>query len=303
MRKENILELVGSTPSLRVNKLFGAEREIWIKLERQNPAGSIKDRIALAMITGAEKRGELKGGDTIIEPTSGNTGIGLAMVSAVKGYKLVLVMPDSLSPERRKLMQAYGARIVLTPGKRGMKGSIEKARELRDELGGWIPMQFENPDNPGVHMRTTAREIMDDFPDGLDYIITGVGTGGHISGLARELKKHWADIKILAVEPDDSPVISGGEPGSHGIQGIGAGFIPANLDLRLLDGVIRVSKDKAYEFARRAAREEGLLVGISTGASLAAIAGEKDLVSGRRVLTFAYDTGERYLSAEGLFNI
>lgn len=302
MKKENILAMVGNTPSLRINRLYGDAKNIWIKLERQNPAGSIKDRIALAMITGAEQRGDIREGDTIVEPTSGNTGIGLAMVAAVKRYRLILVMPDSLSVERRKLMKAYGAEIILTPGKDGMQGAIKKADSIKKELNAWMPMQFINPDNPGIHIKTTAREVLHDFPHGVDYLITGVGTGGHITGLARELKKHWPALKVYAVEPSNSPVISGGEPSPHGIQGIGAGFIPANLDMKLLDDVIRVSKEEAYDYTLKAAREEGLLVGISSGASLAAVGSKIDLVRDKTVLTFAYDTGERYLSTEGLFS-
>lgn len=294
--------MVGNTPSLKINRLYGETNNIWIKLEKQNPAGSIKDRIALAMITGAEQRGEIRKGDTIVEPTSGNTGIGLALVAAVKRYRLILIMPDSLSLERRKLMKAYGAEIVLTPGKDGMTGAIEKAESIKKELNAYMPMQFVNPDNPGIHVITTAQEVLHDFPHGVDYLITGVGTGGHITGLARELKRHWPALKVYAVEPADSPVISGGEPSPHGIQGIGAGFIPANLDVELLDDVIKVSKEEAYTYTRRAAREEGLLVGISSGASLAAVGSKIDLVRDKTVLTFAYDTGERYLSTEGLFN-
>lgn len=294
--------MVGNTPTLKINSLYGDEKDIWIKLERQNPGGSIKDRVALAMITEAEKRGEIKKGDAIVEPTSGNTGIGLALVAAVKGYRLILVMPDSLSLERPKLMKAYGAEIVMTPGNEGMKGAIEKAESIKKELKAWMPMQFDNPDNPGIHITTTAQEVLHDFPHGVDYLITGVGTGGHITGLSRELKRHWPALKVYAVEPAESPVISGGEPSSHGIQGIGAGFIPSNLDVKLLDGVIKVTKEEAYDYARRAAREEGLLVGISSGASLAAVARKIDLVRDKTVLTFAYDTGERYLSTEGLFD-
>lgn len=301
MKANTILDLIGRTPILRINTLFNKELEVWIKLEKQNPGGSIKDRIALAMINDAEKAGTLKPGMTIIEPTSGNTGIGLALVGAVKGYRVILVMPESMSVERRKLMTAYGAGLDLTPREKGMKGAIERAEALREELGGWIPMQFSNPSNPDIHERTTAHEILADFPEGIDYLITGVGTGGHISGSARVLKKEWPDLKVFAVEPEASPVISGGAPGPHPIQGIGAGFIPGNLDITLLDRVIRVSKDNAYHFAREAARKEGLSVGVSTGASLAAIHQIQEELAGKRILTFAYDTGERYLSVDGLF--
>jgi len=299
MKKSNVLEIIGDTPSIKINKLFQNKFEVWVKLEKQNPGGSIKDRIALAMIEKAENADELKKGAVIIEPTSGNTGIGLAMVAAVKGYHLLLVMPDSMSVERQKLMRAYGAEIILTPGRKGMKGALEKANKLKDKLGAWMPMQFENPANPGIHMLTTAKEILNDFPEGIDYLITGVGTGGHISGLAAELKKRWPSLIVLAVEPEDSSVLSGGKPGPHAIQGIGAGFIPSNLAVDLLDGIIRVSKSEAYNYAIKAAREEGLFVGISSGASLAAISQIQNILKGKRVLTFAYDSGERYLSVEG----
>ena len=299
MKKSNVLEIIGDTPSIKINKLFQNKFEVWVKLEKQNPGGSIKDRIALAMIEKAENADELKKGAVIIEPTSGNTGIGLAMVAAVKGYHLLLVMPDSMSVERQKLMRAYGAEIILTPGRKGMKGALEKANKLKDKLGAWMPMQFENPANPGIHMITTAKEILNDFPEGIDYLITGVGTGGHISGLAAELKKRWPSLIVLAVEPEDSSVLSGGKPGPHAIQGIGAGFIPSNLAVDLLDGIIRVSKSEAYNYAIKAAREEGLFVGISSGASLAAISQIQNILKGKRVLTFAYDSGERYLSVEG----
>ena len=299
MKKSNVLEIIGDTPSIKINKLFQNKFEVWVKLEKQNPGGSIKDRIALAMIEKAENADELKKGAVIIEPTSGNTGIGLAMVAAVKGYHLLLVMPDSMSVERQKLMRAYGAEIILTPGRKGMKGALEKANKLKDKLGAWMPMQFENPANPGIHMLTTAKEILNDFPEGIDYLITGVGTGGHISGLAAELKKRWPSLIVLAVEPEDSSVLSGGKPGPHAIQGIGAGFIPPNLAVDLLDGIIRVSKSEAYNYAIKAAREEGLFVGISSGASLAAISQIQNILKGKRVLTFAYDSGERYLSVEG----
>lgn len=300
MRADNVLATIGQTPHIRVNRLFGGAN-VWIKSERSNPGGSIKDRIALAMVEDAEKRGVLKPGGTIIEPTSGNTGVGLAMVAAVKGYKLVLVMPDSMSVERRRLMLAYGATFDLTPREKGMKGAIARAEELAAQTpGAWIPQQFENPANVDVHERTTAQEILADFPEGLDAIITGVGTGGHISGVARVLKAKWPQLKVFAVEPTASPVISGGQPSPHPIQGIGAGFIPKNLDTALLDGVIQVEAEAAREYARRSARDEGLLVGISSGATLAAIAQKlPELPAGSRVLGFNYDTGERYLSVEG----
>ena len=301
MKAANVLETIGNTPHIRVNRLFGASANVWIKSERSNPGGSIKDRIALSMVEDAEATGKLKPGGTIIEPTSGNTGIGLAMVAAVKGYPLVLVMPDSMSVERRRLILAYGATFVLTPRAEGMKGSIAKAQELiASTPGSWMPQQFDNPANIEVHVRTTAREIVADFPDGLDALITGVGTGGHITGCARVLKKAWPALKVFAVEPAQSAVISGGAPSPHPIQGIGAGFIPKNLDTALLDGVITVEAEAAREMARRAAREEGVLVGISSGAALAAIAQKlPDLPPGSRVLGFNYDTGERYLSIEG----
>lgn len=301
MIAQNVLELIGNTPTVRINKLFNDKTEVWVKLEKQNPGGSIKDRIALAMIEDAEKKGLITKNTVIIEPTSGNTGIGLALVAAVKGYRLVLVMPESMSVERRRLVKAYGAELVLTPKEKGMKGAIEKANELQKELKGWIPMQFENEANPRVHMETTAQEILQDFPDGIDYLITGVGTGGHISGVAKELKEKWPNLKVYAVEPELSPVIGGGAPGPHPLQGIGAGFIPKNLYTHLLDGTIQVSKEEAFDYAQRAAREEGLFIGISSGASLAAIAKKLTELKGQRVLTFAYDTGERYLSVEGLF--
>ena len=297
----NILATIGNTPHIRVNRLFGPSSSVWIKSERSNPGSSIKDRIALSMVEDAEATGKLKSGGTIIEPTSGNTGVGLAMVAAVKGYKLVLVMPDSMSIERRRLMLAYGATFVLTPRAEGMKGAIAKAQQLISETqGSWMPQQFDNPANIEVHVRTTAREILVDFPDGLDALITGVGTGGHITGCARALKKAWPSLKVFAVEPAASPVISGGAPSPHPIQGIGAGFIPKNLDTALLDGVIKVDAEAAREMARRAAREEGVLVGISSGATLAAIAQKlPDLPARCRVLGFNYDSGERYLSVEG----
>jgi len=300
MKAANILATIGNTPHIRINRLFGAS-EVWVKSERANPGGSIKDRIGLAMIEAAESDGRLAKGATIIEPTSGNTGIGLAMAAAVKGYALILVMPDSMSVERRRLMLAYGAKLVLTPRAEGMKGAIAKAQEiLAATPRGWIPQQFENPANVEVHARTTAREILADFPEGLDAIITGVGTGGHITGCAQVLKKQWKQLKVFAVEPTASPVLSGGKHSPHPIQGIGAGFIPAIMDTSLLDGVILVEAESAKEMARRCAREEGILVGISSGATLAAIAQKlPELGSGARVLGFNYDTGERYLSVEG----
>jgi len=303
MKANSILQTIGNTPHVRINKLFPSQYEVWIKLERANPGGSIKDRIALAMVEDAEKRGVLKPGSVIIEPTSGNTGIGLAMVSAVKGYKLILVMPESMSLERRKLMSVYGAEFVLTPREKGMKGAIEKANEIAETTtNSWIPGQFENPANPNIHFETTAREIAADFPDGLDFIITGVGTGGHISGVSKYLKTLWPGLKVFAVEPELSPVIGGGAPGPHPLQGIGAGFVPKNLDTNLLDGVIGVSKESAFNFARRLAKEEAIFAGISTGASLAAVSKKlAEIPVGSRILTFNYDTGERYLSIEGLW--
>jgi cysteine synthase A len=301
MKAHNVLQTIGNTPHIRINKLFGANANVWIKSERSNPGGSVKDRIALAMVEDAEKSGALKAGGTIIEPTSGNTGIGLAMVAAVKGYKLVLVMPDSMSIERRRLMLAYGATFDLTPREKGMKGAIARAEELvASTPGAWMPQQFNNPANIDVHVRTTAQEILADFPEGVDAIITGVGTGGHLTGTAKVLKAKFPNLKVFAVEPTASPVISGGTPAPHPIQGIGAGFIPKNLDTSLLDGVIQVEAEDAREYARRSAREEGLLVGISSGATLAAIAQKlKELPAGAKVLGFNYDTGERYLSIEG----
>lgn len=301
MKVHNILETIGNTPVVRINRLFGAAAQVWVKSERSNPGGSIKDRIALAMVEAAEREGVLQPGGTIIEPTSGNTGVGLALVAAVRGYRLILVMPESMSLERRRLMLAYGAQFVLTPREQGMKGAIARAQELAAQTpGAWIAQQFENPANPDVHARTTAQEILADFPEGLDALITGVGTGGHLSGVARVLKARWPALKVFAVEPQASPVISGGAAGPHPIQGIGAGFVPKNLDTSLLSGVITVDAEPAREYARRAAREEGLLVGISSGATLAAIAQKlPELGEGARVLGFAYDTGERYLSVEG----
>ena len=301
MRVQHILELIGNTPVVRINRLFGAEMEVWVKLERQNPGASIKDRIALAMIEEAEKQGRLNEKSVIIEPTSGNTGIGLALVCAVKNYRLILVMPESMSVERRKQMQAYGAELVLTPKEGGMKAAIEKANALREMHQGWIPMQFENPVNPLTHETFTATEILTDFPEGIDYLITGVGTGGHISGVGRVLKTRWPEMQVMAVEPEESAVIGGGKPGPHGIQGIGAGFIPQNLDREVLDGSIAVPRAEALHFAREAARQEGLFIGISSGASLAAIHQYRAKLKGKRVLSFAYDSGERYISVADFF--
>ncbi|WBO84947.1 cysteine synthase A [Hymenobacter yonginensis] len=305
MKFNSILDTIGRTPLLRLNKLFAhrPDVEVWVKLERANPGGSIKDRIALSMIEQAERDGILTPDSLIVEPTSGNTGVGLAMVAAVKGYKITLVMPESMSIERRRLMAAYGANLELTPREKGMKGAIEKAHELvRDTPGAWMPMQFDNPANIRVHVETTAQEILEDAPEGFDYYITGVGTGGHLTGVAEVLKPKFANLKVFAVEPEASPVISGCAPGPHPIQGIGAGFIPENLHTDVLDGTIQISQQEAFDMARRAAREEGILVGVSSGASLAAVAKKLDEVpQGGRILTFCYDTGERYLSVEGLF--
>lgn len=300
MKGNSILDLIGNTPHLKINKLFGTS-EVWTKLERQNPGASIKDRIALSMIEGAEKRGELKKGMTIIEPTSGNTGIGLAMVCAVKGYKLILVMPETMSIERRRVMSAYGAKFELTPKEKGIKGSIEKAKELHAaDSNSWIPMQFDNADNLKVHAETTAQEILKDFPDGFDYLVTGVGTGGHITAVGKVLKEKFPKLKVIAVEPADSPVLSGGPPGPHAIQGIGTGFVPSIVDRSVIDDVITITKEEAFDMAQRAAKEEGLFIGISSGASLAAV--KKVLAkSPGKVMTFCYDTGERYLSIPGLF--
>lgn len=299
----SILEVVGSTPTVKINRLFDRNIEVWMKLERQNPGGSIKDRIAQAMIEKAEREGKITKDTLIVEPTSGNTGVGLAMVCAVKGYKLVLVMPESMSVERRKLMSAYGAQFMLTKKELGTSGAVKKAMEIAEELDNvWIPQQFENEANPDIHYKTTAQEVLKDFPEGFDYLITGVGTGGHITGVTKALKEKFPNLKSFAVEPKDSPVISGGNPGPHPLQGIGAGFIPAVLDTALLDGAIQVEKDEAYEFTRKLAREEGILGGISTGASLAAINRKlSEIPDGSKILTFNYDTGERYWSAEGLF--
>lgn len=301
MKANTILDVIGNTPHLKLNRLFGSS-EVWMKLERQNPGASIKDRIALSMITEAEKRGDLKSGMTIIEPTSGNTGIGLAMVCAVKGYKLILCMPESMSVERRKIMAAYGATFELTPKEKGMKGAIAKAQELRDATpNSWMPMQFDNRDNLKVHAETTAQEILKDFPSGIDAVITGVGTGGHITAVGAELKKKFPNVKVIAVEPTDSPVLSGGQPGPHPIQGIGAGFVPSIVDRAVIDEVITVTKDEAFTMAQKSAKEEGVFVGISSGASLAAVKKYLEKNPGKKVLTFCYDTGERYLSIPGLF--
>ncbi len=303
MKAQNILGTIGNTPHIKINNLFSGNIDVWIKLERANPGGSIKDRIALSMIEDAEKRGLLKKGSVIIEPTSGNTGIGLAMVASVKKYKLMLVMPESMSVERRNIMKAYGAEIVLTPRAEGMKGAIAKSNELSANIpGSWIPMQFDNPSNPEVHEKITAVEIIRDFPDGFDYLITGVGTGGHFTGVARTLKKQFPKLKAIVVEPELSPVISGGAPRPHPLQGIGAGFVPHVLEMELIDEVIQVSKEEAFNFTRRAAKEEGLFIGISSGASLAAVNKKiPHLKKGTRILTFCYDTGERYLSVDDLF--
>jgi len=304
MKVNNILELIGNTPHLRLNKIFGNSHEVWIKLERQNPGASIKDRIGLAMIEDAEQKGILKKDSVIIEPTSGNTGIGLAIAAAVKGYKLILVMPESMSVERRKIMSAYGAEFVLTPREKGMKGAIERASELANENSkAWIPQQFDNAANVEVHRRTTAQEIINDFGDKLDYVITGVGTGGHITAIAEVVKQKIPSLKVFAVEPELSAVLSGGAPSPHPLQGIGAGFIPSILNTGALDGVITVGKDEAYNYTRRVAKEEGLFVGVSTGAVLAAVSKKlPEIPQGSRILTFNYDTGERYLSIEGLFD-
>lgn len=304
MKASNILETIGNTPHVRINRLYdGHDAQVYIKLERANPGGSIKDRIGLAMIEDAERKGVLKPGSVIVEPTSGNTGIGLAMAAAVKGYRLILVMPESMSVERRRIMAAYGAEFDLTPREKGMPGAIARAHEILAETpNAWMPQQFENPANVEVHERTTAAEILGDFPEGIDFLITGVGTGGHITGVAKVLKAKFPHLKVFAVEPEKSPVISGGTPGPHKVQGIGAGFIPANLDTSLLDGVIQVSEEEAFAYAQRAAREEGIFLGISSGASLAAVAKKlPEIPAGATVLTFCYDTGERYLSMEGLF--
>jgi cysteine synthase A len=303
MKADSILATIGNTPHIRVNRLFDPRVEVWFKQERANPGGSIKDRIALAMVEDAEERGILGPGSVVIEPTSGNTGIGLALVCAVKGYRLILVMPESFSIERRKLMTGYGAELDLTPRELGMKGAIARASELAADIpGAWIPQQFENPANPAIHRRTTAAEILADFPDGLDYVITGVGTGGHITGLAEVLKERWPNLEVYAVEPTLSPVLSGGTHSPHPIQGIGAGFVPGVMRTELLDGIVQVAPEDAMAYARRSAREEGVLVGVSSGASLAAVAQLlPSMPDGARVLTFTYDTGERYLSVDALW--
>lgn len=303
MKANNILETIGNTPHVRINNLFGNDHEVWIKLEKNNPGASIKDRIALAMIEDAEQKGLLTENSVIIEPTSGNTGIGLALVAAVKRYKIILVMPESMSIERRRLMSLYGAEFVLTPREKGMKGAIEKATELVNTTpNGWMPQQFDNAANTQIHRTTTAQEVLNDFPDGLDYLITGVGTGGHITALAEVLKEKFPSIKVIAVEPELSPVLSGGEPGPHPLQGIGAGFVPSILNTQILDEIVQVSKEEAFSFAQDIAKKEGILVGVSTGAALAAVAKKlPEIPKGAKVLTFNYDTGERYLSIEGLF--
>ncbi|RKG65136.1 cysteine synthase A [Corallococcus sp. CA054B] len=303
MKVDNILQTIGNTPHVRINRLYPSRVTVHLKLERANPGGSIKDRIGLAMIEDAEKKGLLKEGSVIIEPTSGNTGIGLAMVAAVKGYKLILVMPESMSIERRRVLAAYGAQFDLTERAKGMKGAIARAQELVAQTpNAWMPQQFENESNIEIHKRTTAQEILNDFPEGLDYLITGVGTGGHITACGEVLKAKWPKLKVLAVEPVKSPVISGGQPGPHPIQGLGAGFIPKNLHTDILDGTVQVDEKDAYEFTRRAAREEGIFVGVSSGAALSAVNQKlAEMPDGSRVLAFCYDTGERYLSVENLF--
>jgi cysteine synthase A len=303
MIANNILGTIGNTPHVRINNLFGNKHNVYIKLEKTNPGSSIKDRIALSMIEDAEAKGILNKDSVIIEPTSGNTGIGLSMVAAVKGYKIILVMPESMSIERRRLMALYGAEFVLTPREKGMKGAIEKAGELvASTPNAWMPQQFDNPANTEIHRKTTAIEILNDFPNGIDYLITGVGTGGHITGVAEILKAKFPNLKVFAVEPELSPVLSGGAPGPHPLQGIGAGFVPSILNTAMLDGVIKVSKDASFTYAQRIAKEEGILVGVSTGASLAAVSQKlAEIPEGATVLTFNYDTGERYLSIEGLF--
>ncbi|GAB6011085.1 cysteine synthase A [Viscerimonas tarda] len=302
MKYNNILDSIGNTPHLRLSRLY-PEHEVWIKLEKQNPGGSIKDRIALAMIEDADRKGILKPNGAIIEPTSGNAGIGLSLVAALKGYKMIITMPESMSVERRKYMEALGAIFILTPRELGMKGAIDEAVRLSEEIeGAWIPQQFENPANPEIHRLTTAKEIIADFPDGFDYFISGVGTGGHITGIGEVLKQQFPNIKVIAVEPDSSPVISGGSPGTHAIQGIGAGFIPKVFNVGVVDEIVTVSKEEAFEFARKVVRTEGMLGGISTGATLAAIDKRlKKEKSKKKVITVNYDTGERYLSIEGLY--
>ncbi len=302
MAYKNVLEVIGNTPEVKINKLFGKEANVFIKLERLNPGGSIKDRIALAMIEDAENKGIINKDTVIVEPTSGNTGVGLALVAAVKGYKLIVVMPESMSVERRKLVAAYGAEVVLTPKEKGTGGAVAKAFEIAEgKPNYWVPQQFENPANPSVHERTTAQEILKSFPEGLDYFVTGVGTGGHISGISKVLKEHFPNLKTIAVEPELSPVLSGGKPGPHPLQGIGAGFVPANYNAELIDEVLLISKEEAFEYARSLAKEEGILGGISTGASLAAVAKVLKKDPKARILTVNYDTGERYWSVEGLY--
>ena len=303
MKAENVLQLIGNTPHIRINSLFGKDYQVWVKLEKNNPGGSIKDRIALAMIEDAEKNGLLNPGGTIIEPTSGNTGIGLAIVAAVKKYRLILVMPESMSVERRRIMAAYGAEFELTPREVGMKGAISRANEIAAQISGsWVPMQFDNLANPEIHRSATADEVIKSFPEGFDYMVTGVGTGGHITGVGQVLKKAFPSIKIFAIEPALSPVLGGGKPGPHPIQGIGAGFVPSVLDRTVIDGVIQIEKEEAFEYANRAAKEEGLFMGISSGASLAAVGKLiNDVEKGSRILSFCYDTGERYLSVPDLF--
>ncbi len=303
MRFNNILETIGNTPLIRINNLFSNDYEVYVKMEKANPGGSIKDRIALSMVEDAEKKGFLNADTLIVEPTSGNTGIGLALVAAVKKYRLILVMPESMSIERRRILTAYGAELVLTPREKGMKGAIEKAAEIAAEnQNSWIPSQFENEANIEAHRRHTAQEILRDFPEGFDYLITGVGTGGHISGVSEILKQHFPGLKTFAVEPELSAVLSGKQPGPHPIQGLGAGFIPGTCRTEFLDGVITIAKEESFEYARRAAKEEGLFIGISSGGALAAVAKKLgELPKGSKIVTFSYDTGERYLSIEGLF--
>jgi cysteine synthase A len=303
MKVNNILETIGNTQHVKLGKLFSNKHSVWMKLERSNPGGSIKDRIAIAMIEDAENKGLLKNDTIIIEPTSGNTGIGLAMVAAYKGYRLILTMPESMSIERRRYMSALGAELVLTPKEKGMPGAIERAHELaKENPNNWMPQQFNNPANVEAHKKTTAQEIIDDFPDGLDYLITGVGTGGHISGCAEILKEKFPKLKVIAVEPSASPILSGGEKGPHPIQGIGAGFVPEILNTDILDEVIKVDHEDAFKFANRCTREEGIFIGISSGASLAAVQSKlEDIPEGSQILTFCYDSGERYLSVDGLF--
>jgi len=304
MKINNVLEAIGNTPHIKINKLFPSDINVWIKLEKQNPGGSLKDRIALAMIEDAEAKGLINKETTIIEPTSGNTGVGLAMACAVKGYKLILVMPESMSIERRKLMAAYGAKFVLTPKELGTSGSVSKAVELAEQMdNAWVPQQFSNFANPEIHRKTTAQEILNDFPEGIDYFITGVGTGGHITGVAEVLKEKFPNMKVYAVEPENSPVLSGGKPGPHPLQGIGAGFIPKVVNTDIFDGIITIGKDEAYQYTNRIASEEGILAGISTGTSLAAIAKKlPEIEKGATILTFNYDTGERYWSVSELFD-